>query len=212
MSRRIFTTIFICLVAVCLVMGFHGIAAKAAEEPARSGKAYEEERTCIGGMCYYTGRQYTSQYDLMRGEIFPNVTVSYAMPDWMGAMTGTVSSSSRGSAIGGLFTGPMFQFPTSPLSYMMGTYGAPQYSTSESYNPFFGSQSMTSMYQGLGFGGSGFMLGPFRSLWSGGYGGGYGYPGGGGLGYTGASSFGGFGGYYSGFGGYGVGGYPTRIY
>lgn len=204
MSRSIFTKFFICLVAVCLVMGFYGMAARAAE-PTRSAKAYEEQQTCIGGICYYTGRQYTSQYDLMRGQIFPNITVQYAMPDWMGAMTGSASSYSRGNAIGGLFSGPIAQLPVSGLSYMLGTMGAPHYESAESYSPWTGSMNYLSMYQGLGFGGAGFMMGPFSNMF--GFGGGLGYGGfGGGYGYnpygyyTGASS--------------GAGGtiFPTRIY
>lgn len=208
MNRKILTLLFISFISVCLIIGFLGrIAIAADEEPSRSAKAYEEERTCIGGMCYYTGRQYTSQYDLLRGEIYPNVTVQYTTPDWGGMLTGSASSYSRGSAIGGLFTGPMMQFPTSPMSWMLGTMGAPQYETAQSYSPWTGSMSYTNMYQGLGFGGSGFMLGPFRNIWGGGgySGGAYGYGGWGGL-FAGSGYGGGYTGYSTG------GGYPTRIF
>jgi hypothetical protein len=199
MSRRILNLLFISFISCCLVIGLFGRIARAADddEPKRSAKAYEEEYTCIGGMCYYTGRQYTSQYDLMRGEIYPEINVQYAMPNF-GAMFNpfapVAESSSRGSAIGGLFSGPMMRFPTSPLSYMMGTLGAPQYETSQSYSPWTGSMNYMSMYPGLGFQGAGFMLGPFS-------------------GYGSAAGYGGYGGWGGGYGGYGgYGGFPTMIW
>jgi hypothetical protein len=217
MNRKILNLLFISLISVCLIVGFLGRAALAADEPTRSGQAYEEERTCVGGICYYTGRQYTSQYDLMRGEIYPNVTVSYTTPDIQGLYTGSASSQSRGSAIGGLFTGPSMRFPTSPFSYMLGTMGAPQYETAQSVSPWTGSMSYSSSYAPMGFGGAGFALGPFRYTgYSNPYSGsgytGYSTAGYGGGGYYGGGYFGGGlfgGGLFGGGGGYGL---PTRLY
>jgi len=173
MNRKILNLLFISFISVCLVMGLTGRIAKAAtgDEPSRSGQAYEQERTCVGGVCYYTGRQYTSQYDLMRGQIFPEITVQYMTPNYGWMMNPIFGPSSEysydASATGGLFTGPMMQFPVSPMSYMLGTYGAPRANIYQSQGLFSGNMSYMNMYQGFGFPGAGFMLGPFSQLFSG---------------------------------------------
>jgi hypothetical protein len=214
MKRNIFNLLFISIISVCLVVGFLGrIAIAAEDEPSRGSRAYEQERTCIGGYCFYTGRQYTSQYDLLRGEIYPEITFQYAAPDYgrmFNPFAPTYESSYEASAIGGLFSGPMMRLPVSGMSYLLGTIGAPQAQTYQSMGPFTGSTSYTSLYPGFGFQGSGFMLGPFRNIWGGG-------------GYSGYSGAAGWGSPFSGFGFGGLFGYPgisggstgnppTRIY
>jgi hypothetical protein len=212
MNRKVITVLFISFISVCLVIGLLGRVAMAAD---RTGQAYERECTVIGGIEYCTARQYTSQYDLLKGEIYPEITMQYAVPSYQGMRDPFGSSYSyEGSAVGGLFTGPMMRFPVSGLSWMLGEQGAPRAQVYEYQNPFAGSMSYSQIYQGLGFQGSGLMLGPFRNLWGGGTGG-Y-YSGGAGSGYGYPSLGGGFGtgwgfpwgGYTGGY----TGSYPQRIY
>jgi len=189
-------------------MGLYGVTARA-EEPTRTGQAFEQEWVKSPYGYSYIGRQYTSQYDLMRGQIFPEITVQYSVPNIAGmfnpwSMFMPTESGSSGSAIGGLFTGPSMQLPVSPMSYYLGTMGAPRYDTYQSQGLLTGSTNYMSLFQGLGFGGAGFMLGPFRGLGFGGY---SGYPG---IGYGGGFGYNPYG--YSGASSGSSGGFPTRIY
>ena len=72
MNRKIFILLFISFVSVCFVVGFWGINAIAADGD-REGQAYERETQCIGMWCFETGRQWTSEYDAMMGNYFPNI-------------------------------------------------------------------------------------------------------------------------------------------
>lgn len=196
MNRKILNLLFISFISVCIVVGFLGRVAIAAEEPSRSGQAYEERWVNTPYGTQYIGRQYTSQYDLMRGEIYPEITFSQTTPNIMGmynpmSMFMPSESGSRGSAIGGLFTGPSMVLPTSPMSYYMGTVGAPRYETYQSQGALSGSMNYSSIYPGFGLQGSGFMLAPFLSGYGGGIAGGYG------------GGYGGYGGIGGGFGGFG---------
>lgn len=178
MKGRLFDLLIIGFISCCLVIGLLGKTAIADNgEPSRSGQAYEQQRTCVGGYCFYTARQYTSAYDLARGEIYPEVTIQYATLDYdrmLNPYARDTEYSYKASAIGGLFSGPIMRLPVSGASYLLGTIGAPQVQMYQSQGMFTGSINFTSVYPGLGLQGAGFMLGPFGGGW-GGWGGWGGY-------------------------------------
>lgn len=210
MNRKILTLLFISFISVCLVIGMFGRIAMAAsndEDVRRGADAWERYTQYVGGMEQTVVRQYTSPYDLARGEIYPEMTFTYSAPNYarmLNPFSPTYESSYEASGTGGYFTGPIMRFPVSGLSYMMGTLGSPQVQMYQSAGPFTGSQSYSSIYPGLGLGTAGFMLGPFA------------YSGGGGY-YSGAAAYGSYGGGYPGYAGYGGGygygsPYPTMIF
>lgn len=190
MNRKILTLLFISFISVCLVIGMYGRVAIAEEDPDREGKAVERESQCFWWGCIDTVHQYTSEYDLAMGNVFPELYMSSMRPN-----TNPFTSSYEYdfSAIGGV-TQPMFRFPTNPMSSMFAQMGAPRMSIGQYQNPFMGNASYTNIFQGFGGGTSGAFLGPFSSnLWGGG-------------GYQGASAYGNYGtGFGSGWGsGYGT--------
>lgn len=133
-------------------------------------------------------RQYTSEYDLMNGEIYPEVDFSYTVSTpWAASnplanMLTPRQTSGEGSAVGGYFSGPMISFPT--MTGGLANMFAPRYQYQTTESPF-GSSAM--MWNMPGAGGGGFAWSPFGNNTAYSYGGGYGY------------------------GGYG-GGYPNVIY
>lgn len=187
------------------------------EETTRHSSMWEQQMSWQNGMYTFTANQGTSAYDMMNGQLFPNVSIQYSSFNPMGGTFPDFSyETGSGSAIGGLFSGPYMQFPVSAMSSYLGTEGAPRYQYQISNNPFTGPSMNANIYAGLGFAGSGFN----SSFINSGFGGmssfipnsEYSFTNGlnfGGLG--GFGGFGGFGGLYGlgGFGGFSGWGYPN---
>jgi hypothetical protein len=129
----------------------------------RGAHAYEVQENSGPGYNSYTYRQWTSPYDMISGNLVPEMTISYSSSNPLMAMMNPFQpyeSKSEGNALGSLYPQSVMSFGSNPMMNYFANMYAPKYQGYSSQS-MWGNTNYMMNYPGLGM--SGFMWGPYSN-------------------------------------------------